>query len=210
MAATAAHEDEIANHRVIGRNLELAGAGMDLVSYNYMTARYEPDGVDYPNRVIVGSETYPPQIARNWEIVSQASHVVGDFTWTGWDYLGEVGIGIPAYRFGARYPCQMAYCVDIDITGFRRTASYYRQIVFGLRREPYITVQDPAHYGERPMPTPWIVSDSYASWTHPGHEGKRTVVEVYAPGTRWSCSSTVSVRAGSPPGPRPDSAPCLK
>ena len=187
MAATADHEDEIVNHRILSRNLELAGAGMDLVGYNYMTARYEPDAVNYPNRVIVGSETYPPQIARNWEIISRAPHVVGDFTWTGWDYLGEVGIGIAAYRFGegsfgAKYPCQMAYCGDMDITGFRRPASYFREAVFGLRRAPYITVQDPVHYGEQPMMTPWIISDNYASWTHPGMEGKPAVVEVYAPG----------------------------
>lgn len=187
MAATIGHENEIANHRILSENLELAAAGMDLVGYNYMTARYEPDGVRYPNRVIVGSETYPPQIAENWEIISRSSHVAGDFTWTGWDYLGEAGVGIPAYRFGegsfgAQYPCQLAYCGDIDITGFRRPTSYYREIVFGLRREPYITVQDPAHYGERPMQTPWIISDNDASWTHPGFEGKPAVVEVYAPG----------------------------
>ena len=187
MAATADHGDEIVNHPILSRNLELAAAGMDLIGYNYMTARYEPDGDRYPNRVIVGSETYPPQIAENWEILSRSPHVVGDFTWTGWDYLGEAGVGIPAYKFGegsfgAQYPCQLAYCGDIDITGFRRPTSYYREIVFGLRREPYITVQDPAHYGERPLQTPWVISDNCASWTHPGFEGKPAIVEVYAPG----------------------------
>ena len=187
MAATATHADEIANHPIISRNLELAAANMDLVGYNYMTARYEPDGRNYPNRVIVGSETYPPEIARNWEIIRRVDHVIGDFTWTGWDYIGEAGVGIPAYRpgegsFGAQYPCQLAYCGDIDITGFRRPASYYREIVFGRRSDPYITVQDPAHYGERPLQTPWVLSDNYASWTHPGFEGKPVIVEVYAPG----------------------------
>lgn len=187
MAATIDHEDEIVTHPILSRHLELAAAGMDLVGYNYMTARYEPDAKAYPNRVIVGSETYPPQIARNWEIIARSGNVVGDFTWTGWDYLGEVGIGVPAYRFGeggfgAQYPCQLAYTGDIDIIGVRRPASYFRQIVFGLRREPYIAVQEPAHYGERPIQTPWVLSDSRGCWTHPGFEGKPVVIEVYAPG----------------------------
>ena len=187
MAATSTRADEIANHPLISRNLELAGAGMELMGYNYMTARHEPDGARYPNRVIVGSETYTPEIARNWDIVERCSHVIGDFTWTGWDYLGEAGVGVPAYRpgegsFGAQYPCQLAYVGDIDITGFRRPASYFREIVFGLRKDPYITVQDPTHYGQQPMQTPWVISDNYASWTHPGFEGRPVVVEVYSPG----------------------------
>lgn len=187
MAATATHADEIANHPLISRSLELAGAGMDVVGYNYMTARHEPDGERYPNRVIVGSETYPPEIARNWDIVERCAHVIGDFTWTGWDYLGEAGVGVPAYRpgegsFGAQYPCQLAYVGDIDLTGFRRPASYFREIVFGLRKDPYITVQDPAHYGQQPMQTPWVISDNCACWTHPGFEGKPVIVEVYSPG----------------------------
>ncbi|MCI8537206.1 MAG: glycoside hydrolase family 2 protein [Oscillospiraceae bacterium] len=187
MAATAAHADEIAVHPIISRNLELAGAGMDVMGYNYMTARYEPDGRQYPNRVIVGSETYPPEIARSWDIIQKSPQVIGDFTWTGWDYLGEAGVGVPAYRFGeggfgAGFPCQLSYCGDLDLTGFRRPASYFREIVFGLRKSPYITVQNPDHYGETPLLTPWVLSDNGASWTHPGFEGKPVVVEVYTPG----------------------------
>lgn len=187
MAATASHSDEIVRHPAVSRVLELASAGMDLIGYNYMTGRYEQDGAACPNRVIVGSETYPPEIARNWGIISRSPHVIGDFTWTGWDYLGESGVGVCAYRpgeggFGAQYPCQLAYCGDIDITGYRRPVSYYREIVFGLRRTPYITVQDPAHYGQPVRQTPWVLSDNLASWTWPGFEGKPVVVEVYSPG----------------------------
>lgn len=187
MAATATHADEIARHPIISRSLELAGSGMDLVGYNYMTARYEPDGKAYPNRVIVGSEAYPPEIPRSWEIIQRCPHVIGDFTWTGWDYLGEAGVGVAAYQpgegsFGAQYPCQLAYVGDLDITGFRRPVSYFREMVFGLRRDPYITVQPPARYGQNPLLTPWIISDNHSSWTYPGYEGKPVVVEVYAPG----------------------------
>lgn len=188
MSAMDAHMDDIVRHPIVSGRIEAASAGMDAVGYNYMTARYEDDAANYPHRVVVGSETYPPEIARNWALVEKLPSVVGDFTWTGWDYIGEAGVGVPAYRFGeggfgARFPCQLAYCGDIDLTGFRRPASYFREIVFGLRKAPYITVQDPAHYGEPLIKTPWVISDSRSSWSWPGFEGKPAVVEVYSPGT---------------------------
>ena len=181
------HLDDIVVHPAVSRRLERASAGTDIAGYNYMTARYEPDGRTYPNRVIVGSETYPPQIARNWALVERLPYVIGDFTWTGWDYIGEAGVGIPAYHwgeggFGAAYPAQLAYCGDIDLIGCRRPASYFRQIVFGLRREPYIAVQNPMHYGETLIKTPWVISDAAADWTWPGCEGRPAIVEVYAGG----------------------------
>lgn len=187
MSLMDAHMDEIVVHDAISKRLEKACAGIDVAGYNYMTARYEKDGETYPNRVIVGSETYPPEIARNWELVERLPHVIGDFTWTGWDYIGEAGVGIPAYKwgeggFGAGFPAQLAYPGDFDITGFRRPASYYREAVFGLSKKPYIAVQNPTHYGEFLIKTPWIISDSTANWNWNGMEGKPAIVEVYAQG----------------------------
>lgn len=181
------HMDEIVVHKIISERLEKACAGVDIAGYNYMTARYKQDGKAYPNRVIVGSETYPPEIARNWELVERLPHVIGDFTWTGWDYIGEAGVGIPAYKwgeggFGAAFPAQLAYPGDFDITGFRRPASYYREAVFGLCKKPYIAVQNPTHYGEFLIKTPWVISDAAASWNWDGMEGKPAIVEVYAQG----------------------------
>ena len=179
--------DQIVVHDAISERLEKACASLDVVGYNYMAARYEPDTKNYPNRVMVGSETYPPEIARNWALVKKLPTVIGDFTWTGWDYIGEAGVGIPAYAFGeggfgAQYPCQLAYCGDLDLTGYRRPLSFYREIVFGLRREPYIAVQNPHHYGETLIKTPWVMSDADATWDWPGMEGKPIIVEVYGPG----------------------------
>lgn len=181
------HMDEIVVHPEISARLEKACASTDIAGYNYMSARYKGDGEKYPNRVIVGSETYPPDIARNWDLVEKFTHVIGDFTWTGWDYIGEAGVGIPAYNwgdggFGAKFPCQLAYSGDIDITGFRRPASYFREVVFGFRKEPYITVQNPYKYGEHLIKTPWIISDSVSSWNWSQCDGKPVIVEVYAPG----------------------------
>ncbi|MFM9278810.1 glycoside hydrolase family 2 TIM barrel-domain containing protein [Paenibacillus jiagnxiensis] len=158
---------------------------VDIAGYNYAEARYLTDRELFPNRVIVGSETFPSLIDRNWKQVLENSHIVGDFTWTGWDYLGEVGIGRVKYdpndaSFLGAFPWLAAWCGDIDIIGNRRPVSYYREIVFGLRKDPYIAVQRPEHYGNHPLPTKWSWSDSVSSWSWNGYEGKPIRVEVYA------------------------------
>jgi beta-galactosidase len=161
-------------------------SAVDVAGYNYMDPRYEGDRTRYPNRVICGTETFPPDIASNWELVEKFSHVLGDFTWTGWDYLGEAGIAKIVYNaaelgvLSGEYPWITAWCGDIDITGFRRPISYYREIVWGLRKEPYIAVLKPEHYGHKPIPSPWAWSDSVSSWTWPGFEGKPVQIEVYS------------------------------
>jgi len=179
---------------VVGTKTAEAFATVDIAGYNYMDSRYEMDGLQYPQRVIVGSETYPTEIDTLWAAVLKHDHVIGDFTWTGWDYLGEAGIGrigyaddvgsndMPNGLLGS-YPWLTAWCGDIDITGHRRPASYYREIVFGLRTDPYIAVQRPSRHGEKVhAQTPWSWSDALPSWTWPGHEDKPVVVEVYADG----------------------------
>lgn len=187
MTVMDSNTDRLVVHDEITKRLDLACTGLDIAGYNYMTARYELDGKIRPNRVIVGSETYPPEIGRNWELVEKYPQIIGDFTWTGWDYIGEAGVGVPSYRpkeggFGADFPCQLAYVGDVDLTGFRRPVSYFREIVFGLRKEPYIAVQNPEKYGQPLKKTPWVISDSISSWTYPGMEETPVVVEVYAPG----------------------------
>lgn len=188
MSLMMGHMGEIVVHPIITERLENACASTDIAGYNYMTARYEMDGEKYPNRVIVGSETYSPQIAENWELVEKKSYVIGDFCWTGWDYIGEAGIGIPAYQFGegsfgARFPAQLAYVGDFDLTGIRRPMSYYREIVFGRRRKPYIAVQNPNRYGQDMIKSPWVMSDTQESWTWDGCESRPVVIEVYSGGT---------------------------
>ncbi|MFF3378345.1 glycoside hydrolase family 2 TIM barrel-domain containing protein [Streptomyces sp. NPDC002680] len=162
-------------------------AVLDVAGMNYAEARYTLDKDLFPNRIILGTETFPTRIDGNWRLVEQHGHVIGDFTWTGWDYLGEVGIGRPQYltpdaprpAHTAPYPYLVAGCGDLDITGHRRPASYYREIVFGLRTEPYIAVRRPEHHGRTWAGTPWAWSDSIASWTWPDSEGKPVAVEVY-------------------------------
>lgn len=169
--------------------IEEVASALDVVGYNYAESRYGLDATETPHRVIVGSETFPKTIVANWKLVQQYPQVIGDFTWTGWDYLGEVGIGAVAYKedaefngqLGREFPYLLAYCGDIDITGYRRPASYYREIAFGLRSNPFIAVQDPAKHAQTQVSTsPWAWADVVEGWSWAGFEGKPVRVEVYS------------------------------
>lgn len=161
-------------------------ATVDIAGMNYLDARYAADRDLFPHRVIVGSETFPTNIDRLWALVTEHDHVIGDFTWTGWDYLGEPGIGRPRYAEDppapplAEYPWILSWAGDIDITGERRPASFYREIVYGMRAAPFIAVRRPETRGKTPKHAPWSWSECVPSWTWPGLEGESLEVEVYS------------------------------
>ena len=166
-----------------------SSAALDVLGLNYAESRYSLDREAFPHRVIVGSETFAPEIGRLWPLVESHPNVIGDFTWTGWDYLGEVGIGATAYAedvdavpaLEREYPYLTAWTGDLDITGWRRPVSYYREIAFGLRTEPYLAVLRPERADQTvALQSPWAWSDSVSSWTWPGHEDRSVTVEVYA------------------------------
>jgi beta-galactosidase len=188
MADPAQAMNDIAASELVARRTAESFAVLDVAGMNYADSRYALDKDLFPNRIILGTETFSTRIDGIWRLVEQYGHVIGDFTWTGWDYLGEVGIGRPQYltpdgpapEFLAPYPHLTAGCGDIDITGHRRPASYYREIVFGLRAQPFIAVQRPEHYGKTFAGTPWAWSDTLSSWTWPGFEDAPVKVEVYS------------------------------
>lgn len=174
---------------LVSRSIEEAASVLDVVGFNYADSRYRQDAIDHPHRVIVGSETFPDRIAELWRLVTELPHVIGDFTWTGWDYLGEAGIGRVDYTdadgyvatgTAGPYPYVLADCGDIDITGHRLPASYYREIAFGLRRAPYIAVHRPQHHGRPTAKTPWSWDDVVASWSWGVPTGAPVTVDVYA------------------------------
>ena len=157
---------------------------LDIIGMNYMRGAYSLQHDNNPNRIFYGSETFSPDIDLNWKQVKEIPTCIGDYCWTAWDYLGEAGIGVTEYngvhQFQKPYPVYLANCGDVDITGFRRPISYYREIVFGLRKKPYIAVQLPEYYGVEAQCTPWNTREVIASWTWKGHEGKMCAVEVYS------------------------------
>jgi len=172
---------------VAARLMEEGYSQVDVAGYNYGDARYALDPDEFPDRISVGSETSRQSIAENWATILRSPQVIGDFGWTGWDYLGEVGVGRvrPAARAGLAgflgpFPYLTAEAGDIGITGVRRPASYFRETVFGLRDAPYIAVQKPSLFGVELAVNAFGWRGMEGRWTWPGDEGHSVGIEVYS------------------------------
>lgn len=163
----------IVAHSIISGILNKLETTMDVIGYNYMTSRYLKDAAEYADRVMVGTETYPKQIAENWANITQCPAAIGDFTWTGWDYLGEVT---------SVFPDLMNASGDLSVIGDRRPMSYYREIVFGLAKGPCIAVQDPDCFGIPRNFGPWRYTDCTFNYSYEGKEGRPIMIQVYAGG----------------------------
>lgn len=176
--------DALACHPLMTECIEESSQAMDIIGLNYLTGRHVLEKKLHPNKTVLGTETFPADIVRLWDIVKNNNHVLGDYTWTGYDYLGEAGCGIFYYdgtqNFNGVFPDRTAYIGDIDIIGYRRPISYLREIVYGLRKEPYIAVERVDKYGLQHSCTAWMLKDNIASWTWPGYEGKPANVDVYS------------------------------
>lgn len=111
---------------------------LDIAEYNYGSGCYPLEGKLHPERMLIGSETFPQDIYRNWKMVKELPYLFGDFMWTGWDYLGEAGIGCWSYiggmPFNRPYPWVLAGAGVIDITGHADGSCRYASTVWGLKR----------------------------------------------------------------------------
>lgn len=161
---------------------------LDIVGYNYLYKRYEHDHKLYPDRVIWGSETHALDFYDSWKAVLENDHVIGDFTWTAYDNLGEVGTGRSCWeRDGkitgisiAEYPWRSCYQGDLDLCGYRRPQSYFREAVWIGNTQPRIFTVHPEHYGEGFSGTGWHWYDVLDSWTFDDkYVGKMVEVQVY-------------------------------
>ena len=165
--------------------------GLDVVGYNYMENRYEQDHALFPERVILGSENFPKEIGVHWPMIEKTPWVIGDFTWTAWDYIGEAGIGKASFyepgdpRIGnpwgepSPYPWRTANDADFDITGQIRPQGVYRRIVWGSG-ETAVFSYDPAHFGKAETLSNWGFPGVWPRWNWPGREGKPVQVAVFS------------------------------
>ncbi len=170
---------------------------LDVVGYNYMIFKHASDHKRDPKRVIWQTESYPRDAFRNWSIVNDFPYVVGDIVWTGLDYLGESGIGRNYYKGeregeswieGGQPEWHGAPCGDVDITGWRKPVSHYREMLWKSpghdasqkdKESIYLCVKEPNGYHGDIKTTMWSVWPTWESWTWPGWEGKPVEVEVY-------------------------------
>jgi len=166
-------------------------AVLDIVGYNYMMHKAESDHARVPNRVMWQTESYPREAFKNWKHTIERPYIIGDMVWTGLDYLGESAIGLWHYEGeprgehyqGTHFPYHGAYCGDVDLTGWRKPISHYRDMLWNTKEgasDIYLVVREPDFYTKGHITeTSWSVWPTWESWNWPGWEGKNIEAEIY-------------------------------
>lgn len=157
---------------------------MDIAGYNYGIWRYKKDIKKYPNRVILGTETFCADAALFWELADRYPAVIGDFVWPGITYHGEIPyrgwetvngkhvfIGSPVWG--------TAGSGRVDMNGREWSEADYTKVVFG-KKKIAIGVTPLNLAGEKFDISAWDLTCAIGNWSWNGFEGVKTKVEVYA------------------------------
>ncbi len=169
--------------------------GLDVVGYNYQERRYPKDHEMFPERVMLGTENFPRQIGIHWPMIENTPHLLGDFTWTAVDYLGEAGIGNTIFvdpedpilrqgSFGALgrglgFPWRLAHDADVDINGEILPQGNYRKVVWGSEKT-YLYSYDPENFSKTELLSPWGFVTVSGNWNWKAADGKPVKVVVFS------------------------------
>lgn len=160
---------------------------VDVAGYNYASGRYPLEATAHPDRVIVGSETFPSDIAKNWDMVEKYPYLIGDFMWTAIDYLGEAGIGAWAYTDDAKtfdkpYPWLLGATGAIDIVGNADGEALRAQAVWRTKSDVSIAVRPANHPKVKVIKSAWRGTNAMPLWSYRGCDGNPVIAEVYGRG----------------------------
>lgn len=161
-----------------------AYAAMDVAGYNYGIFRYKHDLKKYPDRLILGSETFCKDAYHFMELAKKENRIVGDFVWAGMDYIGEAGIGAWEYEDYAPKGADTAGWLTagsgrLNILGHASGEALYTRVALEKEQGPYLAVK-PVYQTGKHSPSAWKMTDAMSSWTYPGCQGTMATVEVYA------------------------------
>lgn len=170
---------------------------LDVVGYNYSFDKYREHHVKYPERIMYASEFHPSRSLENWQSVEELPYVIGNFSWTAMDYIGEAGTGVPRlndiapnggnanpmaeimqfFQFNS-WPIVLNFQGDLDLIGNPKVPYYYQHIVWRDHKVAMF-VHRPIPAGKKEVTSPWGFPDELKSWNWKGHEGEKMQVHVY-------------------------------
>ncbi|WP_445784993.1 glycoside hydrolase family 2 TIM barrel-domain containing protein [Sphingorhabdus sp.] len=179
-----------------------ARAQLDVTSYNYSFNAVQKDSATYPDLTFTTTETHSYDA---WDVrqnMDKNPAYMGEFLWTGQDYVGEVGSGSSRLRsktappdnekkiiFGMDvsmlnfyvwdYPAYQSGSGEIDLLGLKKPPSYYRDVVWG-RSKLALFVQRPVPEGYYEAQTAWGWPDVLESWTWPEGNTQPMVIHTYS------------------------------
>lgn len=139
---------------------------VDIVGYNYTEDRYDLDHQTYPDRVIYGSENRSDYNA--WKAVRDKDFILGQFIWTGIDYLGESGA----------WPSRGLYTGLLDFAGNTKPRGQFRASLWNEEPVTYIGTYPKPRRGD------WLSIDAWDSWNYEPGEEIRVVCYTNSPAAR--------------------------
>jgi beta-galactosidase len=171
-----------------------AFASLDVGGYNYATQYYEGDHKKFPERIMVATEYFPPKALENWNYVEKNPYIIGVFSWSAIDYLGEAGVGLSRLKdknikrglvggfqetfMAPEWPIFTAYTGELDLIGNKKAASYYLDVVWRISALEMM-VHRPIPEGKKEITGFYDFPDEMKSWTWPGHEKDTLQVRVF-------------------------------
>lgn len=170
-------------------------AALDIAGYNYGSGGdhlkeniFRIDHERVPGRIMIQAESYPLEAFQSWMDVLDYPWLTGDFVWTAFDYIGEASIGWLGYMQRSDfYPWNLAYCGDIDICGWKRPQSFYRDALWKTNQVSVFAKPPRPSFPENPERMSWSKwhwHDVVDDWNWEGSEGNKINVVVYS-----SCES---------------------
>ena len=164
---------------------------LDIAGYNYASGGdhlvndiYAKDHDRVPNRIMVGTESYPLESFDSWMAVIDHPYLIGDFVWTAIDHIGEASIGWLGYEQEQNfYPWNIAYCGDIDICGWKRPQSFYRDVLWKKDQVSLFVVAPKPSFPPNPARKSWSKwhwHDYLSDWNWDGYEGKSMEIVVFS------------------------------
>lgn len=179
----------------------------EVSGYNYSPDKFETDHQRYPSRIMYTSESFPKDAYDYWKAVTDHPYVIGDFVWTGMDYIGEVSLGSSSYVPAGQqagmsgnfsgykiprgvnifdmmanrpslWPYYVAWCGDLDLTGEKKPQMFYRDVLWDNSKVE-INVHAPIPEGFAESLSGWGWPDELPSWNWKGYEGKTLQVRVF-------------------------------
>jgi beta-galactosidase len=149
-----------------------------------------------PDKAVIRSENVASVLFDDWQFAQENPWFAGSLVWSGWDYIGESGIGAPAaaataaqaQAFGfaeetgqVPYPWFVGFSSDIDLIGQRKPQNYWRAVVNGFSTLEML-VERPPPPGTEQFEAAYGYYDELPSWTWDVLKGQLMTVHVYTSG----------------------------
>ena len=146
--------DKMASGKAADKVADAVDPFLDIPGYNYATSRYrkELEKTSRADDCGIG-DTAQESLQELAAGKKKLPGLVGDFMWTGWDYLGKPVSEPCAIRIERqKKDTEDGLIVSggpgvIDICGKMRPEVYWDQIIWGLRKEPAIGVNPTPRLG---------------------------------------------------------------